>query len=78
MNVVDPSMQKLFIKANSFSGLSYYLLSVRMNVTDDRWTEMQMVLETTEPPYGGYCRFDYNKSTNYQLIIGLSSEWDLG
>lgn len=50
----DPSDPKFVVKANSFRGLSYYLLTVRMNVSNS-WSEMQMILETTNPPYGGIC-----------------------
>ncbi|XP_062604454.1 uncharacterized protein LOC134266247, partial [Saccostrea cucullata] len=65
----DPSEQKFFVKANSFRRLSYYMLTLRMNISDDRWAEIRMILETTEPPYDGYCRIDTTKDGKQLVVI---------
>ncbi|XP_078316679.1 polycystin-1-like protein 2 [Crassostrea virginica] len=59
----ETTEQKFVVKANSFIGLSYYMLTVRMNVSDESWSEMRMILETTAPPYDGHC-FVYNVSNS--------------
>ena len=61
--VTETTEQKFVVKANSFIGLSYYMLTVRMNVSDESWSEMRMILETTAPPYDGHC-FVYNVSNS--------------